>query len=293
VRKSGRVWLGVAIVFAAVGASLPAHALGPEDAGIPWWAGDLAVTAGVDFSHGDYDDPIDTDLLYVPVTATYLFDHVPWWPERWDQIELSFTIPYLQIDGPGNFFIDERGFDRFERTREEGLGDLLLSGTYIWYPSAGSLWPIAEVGVQWKIPTGDEDRGLGTGKSDVAVELDLSRSFGRFTPFMTVGYRFIGDPDEGELDDAWFTSLGAAMKIAPRFDAGLYWTWLQATSPTRSDGHELLAYGSFRLHDRLSLLPYVVVGLAGYAPDWGVGLTFRYEIPVRGRRSPKAALAAR
>lgn len=283
-RKSSRVWLGALIAAWATSSPVPARALGPEDVLPPWWAGELAVAAGLDFSHGDYDDPIDTDLWYAPVTATYLFDHVPWWPERWDQLEISFTIPYLRIDGPGNFFIDERGFDQFERTREEGLGDMLLSGTYIWYPSAGSFWPIAEFGVQWKIPTGDVDRGLGTGESDVALELDLSRTWGRFTPFVTLGYRFIGDPDEGQLNDAWFASLGFAARVAPRFSAGLYWTWIEATSPSRADGHELLAFGAVRLHERLSLLPYVVVGLAGYAPDWGMGLTFRYELPVRGGR---------
>ena len=287
-RIGWRSWLGPLIVgsriVALLGpASVPAAALGPEDAVQPWWAGDLFVSAGFDFSHGDYDDPVDTDLLYVPVTATYLFDRVPWWPERWDQIELQLTVPYLRIDGPGNFFIDELGREGAERTVEEGLGDLLLSGTYIWYPAPGRGWPIFELGVEWKIPTGDVDRGLGTGKSDFTVELDVSRTWGRFTPFATVGYRFIGDPDEGRLDDAAYASLGLAARLAPRLHAGLYWTWLEATSPSRSDGHEVLAYGSFRLNERVSLSPYAVVGLAGYAPDWGVGLTLRYQLPV-GKR---------
>jgi len=284
VRQTGRIGLGSAVCLWLAASASQVGALGPDDAQPPWWAGELAVSTGVDFSHGDYDDPIDTDLWYVPITASYLFDHVPWWPQRWDQLEFSLTVPYLRIDGPGNFFIDERGRDRAERTREEGLGDLLLSGTYIWYPRAGSPWPVAEFGVQWKIPTGDVDRGLGTGKSDLALELDLSRSWGRFTPFVTLGYRFIGDPDEGRLDDAWFASAGIAARLAPRLSTGLSWTWLQSTSPSRPDGHELIAYGVLRLRERLSLSPYVVVGLAGYAPDWGVGLTFRYELPVGMRR---------
>ncbi|MDH3684946.1 MAG: transporter [Myxococcales bacterium] len=283
-RKSSRLGLAAAIGLALVSGASRARALGPEADPLPWWAGDLAVSTGFDFSHGDYDEPVDTDLLYVPVTASYLFDHVPWWPERWDQIEISLTVPYLRIDGPGTFFIDERGFDQAERTVEEGLGDLLLSGTYIWFPRADTPWPIVEFGVQWKIPTGDVDRGLGTGKSDVALELDLARSWGRFTTFLTVGYRFIGDPDEGQLDDAWFASAGLATRIAPRLDAGISWTWLEATSPSRSDSHELLAFASIRLRDRLTLSPYAVAGLAGYAPDWGVGLTLRYELPIRGRR---------
>jgi hypothetical protein len=274
----------VLVVAWASGSALPSRALGTDEADTPWWAGDLSVSTGLDFSHGDYDDPVDTDLLYVPVTAIYLFDRVPGLPDRWDQFEIGLTIPYLRIDGPGNFFVDERGREGAERTVEEGLGDLLLSGTYILYPRAGTWWPVAELGVLWKIPTGDVDRGLGTGKSDVALELDLARNWGRFTPFATVGYRFVGDPDEGRLDDAWFASLGVAARVAPRFDAGIYWTWLEATSPTRSDAHELLVYGAFRLRDRLSLSPYALIGLRGYTADWGVGLTLRYELPVRGRR---------
>lgn len=267
-RLTGATWRGVSAAIWLLAASVPAAAEGPAEPENSWWAGDLSLTTGLDFSHGSYDDPIDTDLFYAPVTASYLFDRVPWWPERWDQLEFSLTVPYLYIDGPGNFFIDTRGLERLERTREGGLGDLFLRGSYVLYPRAPSWLPVTELGVAWKIPTGDADRGLGTGEHDVYVELDVSKNFGRVTPFATLGYRFIGDPGGGQLEDAWFSSLGIAASLAPRLQAGVYWTWLEASSPLRHDGHEILAYVALRLSDGLSISPYVLAGLGGHAPDW-------------------------
>ena len=269
--------LTLALVLCAAALPSPARGAAPDP---PWWAGELTVFAGFDVSRGDYGDPVDTTIFYAPITLAYLPDQLPITPNPWDQFELAVTVPFLRIDGPGDFFVPERGFPQFATTTEQGLGDVLLRGSYLWFPERESLLPVTELSARWKIPTADADRGLGTGASDFILQVDLSRSIGRVTPSVTAGYRFIGEPPEGTLDDAWFTSIGAGVRVSPRLTAGLYYDWFQAASPFRDDAHELLAYASVNLSPRVALRPYAVAGLAGDAPAWAFGLALRWNLTV-------------
>lgn len=271
-----------ALVAGAVpgAAEAPPELLAGADAPAPWWAGELSVLAGFDLSRGDYGDPIDTTILYVPLTFVYLPDDFPLTPNPWDQVEFAITVPYLRIDGPGDFFVPERGVSELRRRTEEGLGDVFLRGSYIWYPPVDTWLPVSELSARYKIPTADADRGLGTGAGDFILQVDLARSFGRITPSLSAGYRFVGEPPDGTLDNAWFASLGASVRLLPRLSAGVYYDWLQASSPFREDAHELLAYTSFDVSPRVALRPYVGVGLAGDAPAWAVGMTLRWNLPI-------------
>ena len=53
------------------------------------------------------------------------------------------------------------------------------------------------------------------GSEDYAIQLDVFHSFGRFAPFVTAAYRFVGDSDEFELDNTWGIE-GYGVKIVER-----------------------------------------------------------------------------
>ena len=246
-----------------------------------WWHGELSLASGLDFSSGDYDDLVDTEIWYVPVSVSYLFDSFPLTDYEWDRLELKITVPYIRIEGPGDFFFDRIGDLRLTEAQEEGLGDVVVRGTYLWLPAPRSPLPVIELTGKVKLPTADEERGLGTGKTDYTLQLDVARRFGEWTPFLGVGYRFVGRPPGSRLDGSWFASAGATYRINERVSAGLLYDWFGAATPPRHDSHEVIPYVSLRLSDELSVSPYLVAGLSGHTPDYGLGFSIRYRIPVR------------
>lgn len=59
-----------------------------------------------------------------------------------------------------------------------------------------------------KFPTASRAAGLGTGEFDFGVESAFFWSAGKFTPYATIGYRFLGSPPGTDLDDVLLGSIG-------------------------------------------------------------------------------------
>ena len=247
----------------------------------PWWAGELSAAAGLDWSEGNYDEPgEDTEILYLPFSLTYRLDDLSLTSYPLDQLELRATVPYLEIDTPLAFFEEQPAGDRAlssQMSRERGLGDVVLSGTYAWFP-LDERWPAWELTGKVKLPTADEDRNLGTGGTDYFVQIDSFKSWGRLTGFANAGYRFPGNPPNGNLRNTGYASGGFSARVAPRLAGGAYYSWSAASTASRHDSHELIGFTSLRLTDSVSLEPYAVWGLSGYVPDYAVGFSIRARV---------------
>lgn len=222
----------------------------------------LKVTAGLDYSTGDYGDVEDTEILFVPVTASYLV--YPW--------TLKVTVPYLRIEGPGVVAGDAAdvvvGDDRV--TTGEGLGDVVAGVLY-------SLDPFAEGRVfldltaKIKLPTADEQDGLGTGEPDYTLQADLARAAGAWVPFATLGYQFLGSSASFDLNNRAFFSLGADCAVNARHHVGVVYDYRQASSDSGEAGSEGTLYASRKISDAWSVSGYVVRGFSEGSPDWGAG----------------------
>lgn len=273
--------LALLVGLAGAGAGGAEPAMEPR----PWYGGELRITAGLDFRSGDYGEAERTDFLYAPLTLTYELAALPLTPAPHDTIELSLTLPGLAIRGPGDVVGSSDapllvGGGTPGRRTERGLGDLVLRGSYLWFPSSGSGLPGVELTGKVKLPTADERRGLGTGEIDTTAQVDLYRSFGRWTPFVSLGRRFMGDAPDLRLDDAWLASTGVMARVTTRLRAGLIYDWIEAVSPGARDGHELFPYVVFRWRPRILVIPYGVIGLSEGSPDYGLGLQLRWSLPV-------------
>ncbi|MBW2447399.1 MAG: hypothetical protein JRG83_15905 [Deltaproteobacteria bacterium] len=226
------------------------------------------VSSGVNFTSGDYGLDDDTDILYVPITVRY--DHEPF--------ILKLTVPYIRIEGPGgvvagtdgSVIVDEESVGT---ETNAGLGDVVLSGSYVHYPDGGSSWPILELTGKVKFPTADEDQFLGTGKFDYTLQADVSKNIGRFLAFTTLGYRFLGDPSGSKLNDVFFASLGGGVRVVKDVQVGLVYDYGEASSSSSSDSHEFVPYFSWKLADRYRLSGYAVAGVSRGAADWGSGVS--------------------
>ena len=100
---------------------------------LAWWAGELSLAIGGDYSSGDYGQREDTDMLYVPFTATYLFEELAMTPWGGDQLELQITMAYLRIRGEGTVLPggDVPGGTALPRSTEQGFGDTIQFARYL------------------------------------------------------------------------------------------------------------------------------------------------------------------
>jgi len=92
------------------------------------------------------------------------------------------------------------------------------------------------------------------------------------TPFVTLGYRFLGDPPGIDLDDVVLFSLGAGYKISDDFSGGLVFDYRQASVATSDDSLELSPYLVWKPFERWGLNVYGIVGLSDGSPNHGGGV---------------------
>lgn len=248
----------IALAAMVTAAALPAPALA-QDAPAD---GSLSVTTGVDWSSGDYGTGSDTNILVVPLSLRY----------KTGNLRVSVTQPWLRIDGSsaivgngsGGVIIDPNA----PRTTRSGLGDLTVGASYL-IPE-DSLGFGLDLSARVKLPTASRSKGLGTGKTDVTVGAELSKTFGVITPFASIGYRMPGDPEGIDLRNAWTASGGASIAMGRSVLIASY-DYRESTSRLARDSHELFGAVSTPVSDALNLTVYGSAGLSEGAPDYGVG----------------------
>jgi hypothetical protein len=88
-----------------------------------------------------------------------------------------------------------------------GLGDLQLA-LYRQLGGGGVSLFRFDAGLEVKLPTADEEEGLGTGEADYRLGLTGDYRFWSSTLFGGVGWNYLGDPWWGEMNDVLDLYLG-------------------------------------------------------------------------------------
>jgi hypothetical protein len=225
----------------------------------------FSLTTGLDYSTGKYGGTESTDMLYIPVTGKY----------EVDKYTLKLTVPYLQVTGPGNVVRDvgQIGPASTTRTKQSGLGDIVVAGTYDMYGGHAN-GTFVDVTAKIKFGTADEAKGLGTGKNDYALQADLYKTFGKNTVFGTLGYKVMGSPPGVTLNNVFYASLGAGHQYSQETSAGLILNLQEKAFPTGFPQQELTAYVSRKLGKTWKAQAYAVKGFSNGSPDWGAGAMF-------------------
>ncbi|HEX2763955.1 MAG TPA: hypothetical protein VHM92_08985 [Allosphingosinicella sp.] len=227
----------------------------------------FSITSGVDFSVGSYGGPADTKILVAPLSFR----------GSTGSLRFSATLPYLRIDSPANIvgggeqgpiIIDPNG--SAPRTVREGLGDLSLAVTYA-LPKENLAGFEIDLTGRVKLPTASHREGLSTGKTDFGASVDISRTIGTATPFVTLGYRVPGDLAGFDLKNTVSASIGSGFTLGSVAAIASY-DYSSATSALSEDSHSLFAALAAPLSKRLTLTGYGIAGLSNGAPDYGVGL---------------------
>src|SRR5262245_25206745 len=225
-----------------------------------------SVGVGVEYTTGKYGATQSTDQLYVPFvvkheTGLWIF---------------KATVPYLRVSGPGNVIgagpdrIVSPGVDDARRT-ESGLGDVVASAFYnVLDERKGGLG--IDLGFKIKLPTADEQKGLGTGETDYAFQADFFKPFGATTLFGSVGYRIYGDPPGATLRDVPYGSIGVSYRLAGDSSVGAAYDYRPHIVNGGSEISELTAFWSKRMSPEWKFQLYGVVGFSDASPDAGAGV---------------------
>lgn len=229
--------------------------------------GKLSASSGFDYSSGKYGSSARTDILYVPFIVKYESGR---WTGR-------VTLPYLEITSPGtvvgggNDVVVIGTTDNARRVKSSGMGDVATALTYsIFEGSPYGLF--VDVTAKVKLPTADEQKGLGTGKADYTALADIYRSFGRFTLLGAVGYKDTGTPAGLALKNVWFGGIGGAWRFNPTTTGGLLWDMRQPTRDGNEGARDLTAYLTHKWNDNFKMQAYTYHGYSNASADFGGGM---------------------
>lgn len=233
-------------------------------------------SAGGYYSYGDYGQTEDTTIRYLPASYDYTVSN-------WN---LKVAVPYLEVSGLGNVLVNVGGIGtsefnglvvREETKTSRGRGDTVLSATYQ-FPTFAEGVPFIDLGFEVKLPTADEQQGLGTGKTDYGVQLDLYQLLGETTLFATAGYKFRGRSSLfSEMTNSAYASLGFSRPLSQQWSYGLIYDYREAASETSKETHELLPYVSWLPAPRWSLMSYVVEGFTRDSANFAAGIQLSYR----------------
>lgn len=205
-----------------------------------------ALTAG--FRQGDFGGSVNNELYSLTPEVGYVTD----------SYDLSVSIPFHSLDVSGGGV----------SSSESGVGDARLrGGRSLWQDGQAqtSLYGALTV----KLATGDENKGLGTGGTDIGASLTASHKVGDYSFTVLAGYTQVGEPSGINYDNVVSYGVGAAR----RFARGNVFASLQGQTSAIPGGTAPLELdaGFFRM---LSL-DYVIiahgfVGLSDGSPDGGM-----------------------
>ncbi|MGE4580051.1 MAG: transporter [Desulfuromonadales bacterium] len=157
------------------------------------------------------------------------------------------------------------------RESQSGLGDMTLTLGYILH-FEGRASPQVRAYAEGQLPTGDEDKGLGTGGYGVEGGLELFKWTGPFSLLGKGAYTWQEDRSDLGLKNYWSYEVGLGYALTDRLRPGLS-LW-GATEPAEGIGN--LLEGKVQLHYRTgetsAIGAYVMKGLATASPDSGVGV---------------------
>jgi hypothetical protein len=231
----------------------------------------LSFASGVDYSSGDYGDVVDTEVVSVPLTARLTSGG---WSFR-------ASIPYLSITGPADIDLTEGGGDGGAVARtgtERGFGDTSLSATHSFRHLGGRESDVyIDVTGRVRLPSGDDEKGLGSGTTDYALVGEVGNSGDGGGIYLSGGRRFLGDRTGVERQDGWQGTVGGWVRAGENVRMGGSYSWREASLDGNEDPSEVNANVSFRLNESLRMSLNAGAGLSEASADYSGGIRFTWR----------------
>ena len=249
------------------------------------------------FSTGKYGTDTRTEILYTPVLARRLFDAG----------DLTLVFPFICIKGIGNVTVISGAPVRTELTGSQpgrgqtdrsgsserttraaaqpaavvtakettlcGVGDLVARGRYFLVDERGWM-PTIAIRAHVKAPTASAADGLGTGRPDEGVGLEVSRTFGPgITAMVDGGYTVIGKPAGADYRNTWWYDVGIGRDLAKgAVNLSVFFEEYSAIVPGLENARDILAAVSLKGAGGWRLQLSGEIGLSDGAPAHGLTL---------------------
>lgn len=256
-RRATRVLAACCCVLALLGPACPAVA---QD--LPPPAGRVDLVLSHEQSRGLYREATATRIRQTSLTLRY----------RGGGWSAEVQLPWLEVDSAGG----SGGLPDAAvagRSREQGLGDVWLKGSVTLRELEASSTGIDLV-AKLKTPAGDMARGLGSGGTDLALQLDAVRALGATVLFGHLGRRWTGDVQGyAPYRNPWYAQLGAQRALTPVFEWGLYADLREPLGRLGPLG-EATAYAAWR-QGRQRWQLHLSRGWRHASADMALGLTWR------------------
>ena len=154
-----------------------------------------------------------------------------------------------------------------------GIGDTTVSVSYLLHAETTAM-PGITLHASVKIPTADEDKGLGTGEFDYQLGVSLSKDVDRWTLSAGAGYTILGQPDAYDLDNYLSGYCAISTSVTDRLWISLELAGAGAASAesdsemsvTAGLGYDLASFGDIALQ--------LSGGLADGSPDYSLSLVY-------------------
>lgn len=230
----------------------------------------LSFSTGVDYSSGTYGGSETTEVVSVPFAVRLTVDD---WTFR-------VSAPYLHVTGPADISEGESdGGSSGTVVRdgaEQGIGDTTVSVERAFRRIGGSN-AYVELGARARLPSGDQEKGLGVGVVDYGVNAELGVSSRAGAIYVSGGYRFLGETDNGaDRQDGAQAAIGGWVPVGNRARIGAYGSWRQASIDGNDDPSTAGGYISYRMSERLRVTVTASGGLSDASPDYMTGIRFNW-----------------
>ena len=242
-----------------------------------------SFTIGFDYSEGDFGTTsedidgniLDTTTLSVPVSA------------RVDVGDFRFSVTgsWVQIEGPGGVLpggvvigdgvadgvvVDPDAPAISELETNDGFGDLTLGVNYN-VPANLTGDFLVQLQGRLKLPTAS-NAALTTNEVDGGVAIDIAYPIGNFTPFVTTGFRWRGDPEGADLNNTFNVSVGGSYNLPGGIALVGSYDFREETVDTAEESQEVFGAIAGKFNDNLRWTLYGSVGFTDGAPDQGAGV---------------------
>ncbi|MBU4477706.1 MAG: transporter [Candidatus Omnitrophica bacterium] len=227
------------------------------------------ISASLDFKSGDYGAQTTTSTIYMPFELSRYFS----------KGELSFTIPYIQQESEeqvkvigGKPFRSKVDRQTQTKTTESGLGDIILKGEYDLWTDQADLFFVSVLGAV-KLPTADEDKGLGTGEYDFTFGVKNKRLLNeKWKMYAGFYYTFIGEPSNEKMDNELAFDLGVSCHVLKEVEARFFYEQSTAIIPGDADPKSVVLGISYQLEKNIKLFGDLSLGLSEGSADIGLSL---------------------
>ncbi len=240
-------------------------------AALPAFAEDWKLSASATYESGSYGTNTTIETLYLPVTLKRYFDFG----------DISVTVPYVMLRSNGSFtLINGMPFKTKKQaapvSTNGGLGDIILKGSfYALKDDPLDLYLVGKI----KFPTADSNKGLGTGRYDETVGVELGKALSpEWSIFADGYYTFTGSPSGEDFKNIFSFDGGIADRLTESLTGSLFYYESTPLTSGNPDLREIALNFDYKITKEVHIFGGGLVGLTTSSPDYGVtgGVSFKF-----------------